>query len=237
MIFLDRRDLGLTELMDDPACDPEALRRTYAQFRVVNRLVAGWGRVYRRQIRPLLTPDRPTTVLDLGCGGGDVARQLAGWAARDGLSLVITAIDPDERAYAFATSRPTTPGVSFRRAGSADLVAEGASFDLVVSNHVLHHLGPAELAGVLADSERLVRRRVIHSDIERGRFAFVGYGVLARPFGRRSFISTDGLRSIRRSYRAGELRAAVPAGWRVQRQFPARLLLVADGPASETIGS
>lgn len=236
MIFLDLRDLGLTELMDDPACDPEALRRTYAQFWLVNRLVAGWGRVYRRQIRPQLTRDRPTTLLDLGCGGGDVARQLAGRAARDGLSLQITAIDPDERAYAYATSRPPTAGVSFRRAGSADLVAEGASFDLVISNHVLHHLGPTELAEVLADSGRLARQRVIHNDIERVRFAYVAYGVLAWPFGRRSFISIDGLRSIRRSYRAAELSAVLPAGWRVQRQFPARLLLVADGQPSETIG-
>ena len=39
---LRHRDTELTELMDDPACDEAALRRTYARFRVVNRLIAGW---------------------------------------------------------------------------------------------------------------------------------------------------------------------------------------------------
>lgn len=232
---LDHRDAGLRELMDDPDCDLAALQHTYAQFRVVNRLVAGWSRVYRERIRALLDPARMTTLLDIGCGAGDVARALAGWAARDGLRLSVTGVDPDERAYAYACALDPVPGVVFRRATSAELVTQGAEFDVVTSNHVLHHLDPAELSALLSDSGRLARRLVVHNDIARGRAAYAGYAVVSRPFGRRSFISVDGLRSIRLSYRPAELREVVPAPWRVQPQFPARLLLIGAGHGSESI--
>lgn len=229
MIDLARRDLELQELMDDPGCDPVALRRTYDQFGLVNRLVAGWRRRYRRDLRPLLSPERESTLLDVGCGTGDVARSLAGWAARDGLRLTVTAVDPDPRAYAYAveSAGPGTP-VEFRCCASADLVAEGRRFDVVVSNHLLHHLDEAELAALLADSAVLARRFVLHNDLTRSPIAYAAYGPVGRLAGPGSFLRTDGLRSLRRSYRPAELAAVVPTGWRVQRAFPFRLLLHRD---------
>jgi len=218
------------EIMDDPACDPERLAQTYADFRIVNAVVSGWRGMYRQDIRPALSATRPRTLLDIGSGGGDVARALAGWAARDGLLLTVTAIDPDARAHAYATGRPGLPGLTFRRALSSELVAEGACFDFVVSNHVLHHLSAAQLGGLFFDSERLCAGRVLHSDIERGRLAYLGFGALTRPFFRRSFIRGDGLTSIRRSFIAAELWAVVPSGWRVTREWPSRLVLRWDAP-------
>lgn len=215
--------------MDDPECDLNALRRTYVHFRLLNRLLSRWGLVYRRQIRPLLTADRPSTLLDIGCGGGDVARSLSRWAVRDGLSLEITGIDPDERAYAFAVAQPPVPGVTFRRATSGALVAEGARYDIVISNHLLHHLDADALTALMADSERLARRLVVHNDLRRSRTAYLAYAVVSRPWARRSFVHVDGLLSIRRSYRPRELAASAGSSWRVRPVSPARLLLLGKG--------
>lgn len=214
--------------MDAPDCDPVALNRTYAQFRFVNAVVAGWQLTYRRHLRPVLHRDRPTTVLDIGSGGGDVPRALARWAARDGYQVQITAIDPDPRAHTWATRQPAVKGVMFRQAFSRDLVAEGRSFDVVVSNHLLHHLDVAELQALLADSQQLARVRAVHSDISRSRWGYLLFSAGTWAFFPRSFIREDGLTSIRRSYTADELRAAAPAGWRVERQPPWRNLLVHD---------
>jgi len=233
---LDERADAAREAMDAPDCDGEALARTYAQFRYVNPFVSGWRGMYRRQIRPLLSPRHPLTLLDVGSGGGDVSRSLAAWAARDGLRLKVTGIDPDARAHAYASSLPAVPGLRFRRARSSDLVAEGARFDFVVSNHVLHHLTPGELGGLLADSERLCTARVLHADIARSRFAYLGFGVATAPFFRGSFIRDDGLISIRRSYTPGELAAALPPGWWVESGVPSRLVLRWDAPAVSADG-
>jgi 2-polyprenyl-3-methyl-5-hydroxy-6-metoxy-1,4-benzoquinol methylase len=231
---LRERAVNAVEIMDDPASDPDMLRNTYEQFRYVNGLVSGTWTTYRRDIRPRLSHTRPKKLLDIGSGGGDVARTLARWAARDGLLLDVIAVDPDPRAHDFAVSLPRMPGLSFRRAFSADLVAEGARFDFVVSNHVLHHLSAHELGGLLFDSERLVcdGGHVLHGDIERNALAYVGFGLVTWPFFRNSFIRADGLTSIRRSFTAAELQAAVPPRWRVDREFPSRLVLRFDAPVS-----
>jgi 2-polyprenyl-3-methyl-5-hydroxy-6-metoxy-1,4-benzoquinol methylase len=219
------RETEALELMDDPRCDPERLERTYRQFAVVNRLLSGWRRLYRQRIRPRLHPDRPTSLLDIGFGAGDIPRSLAGWARRDGLALRITAIDPDERALEHARRGPDGP-VRFERASSGDLVARGERFDLVTSNHLLHHLDAASLGRLLADSEALSRGLVLHNDLARHRAGYAVYGAATLPLRSGSFLHDDGLLSIRRSYRRRELAAAVPPGWRVESMPPQRLLLI-----------
>ncbi len=214
--------------MDDPNCDQDRLFATYAQFRAVNALVAGWRRVYLRDVRPVLDRRRASTLLDIGFGGGDIPLALARWASRDGLRLRVTAIDPDERAHEFVESRGLTGhGVDFRAASSRELVDAGERFDIVTSNHLLHHLEADARAELLADSADLAPLS-LHSDIERGRLALAAFNAATKPLDRGSFVHYDGTLSIRRSYTAPELQAVVPAGWIVRRRFPYRLLLTRD---------
>jgi len=228
--LLRERAAHAVEEMDLPGCDPDKLDRTYAQFALVNRAVSGWRGIYLSQLRPRLRQGVPATLLDIGCGGGDVSVMLSRWAARDGLRLEITAIDPDPRASRFAAERHPDAGVKFRQATAADLAAEGLSFDLVVSNHVLHHLAEDELPVFLAESAQLCRGRVIHNDLRRSPAAYALFFAGSWPF-TGSYIRQDGLTSIRRSYTAAELQAAAPPGWNVRRRAPFRNLLILDRAA------
>ncbi|WP_026549821.1 class I SAM-dependent methyltransferase [Arthrobacter sp. Br18] len=229
--FLVRRDTDSVEEMDRPDCDPVLLANTYRQFGLINSVVSGWRHTYVTLLRPQLTASS-CSLLDVGSGGGDVPRVLARWARRDGLDLEITAIDPDERAHAFATGQRPVPGLTFRRAFSSELVAEGRTFDAVISNHLLHHLSPGEFSGLLQDTEDFAPRIAVHKDIARHR---VGYGLFSigtLPL-RGSYIRTDGLTSIRRSYTPLELRFRVDeehrTGWSVRRAPRFHHLLVYQG--------
>ena len=217
----------LAERMDDPECSAPMLRRTYERFELVNRAVACWGRVYRALVRPELVAlereGRTARILDIGCGAGDVLRGLVAAAHRDGFAAEGLGIDPDERAIAAA--RPG-PRLRFRRALSGELVEEGARFDLVVSNHLLHHLSAAEFDAVLSDSVRLGERLCLHSDIARGRLAYAAFSIGALPVAPGTFLRVDGLTSIRRSYTPAELAERLPAPWRVERPGRFRLLAV-----------
>ncbi|MFH5877598.1 class I SAM-dependent methyltransferase [Arthrobacter sp. NA-172] len=214
--FLGERDVTAVEDMDRPDCEIGRLNRSYARFPLVNAVVSGWRGIYSSRIKPLLTTAGPTTVLDIGCGGGDVARSLARRATADGYRLEITAIDPDERAFHFANSAPPVQGVSYQRALSSELVTEGLKFDVVISNHVLHHLTSAELADFLHDSEQLCHRLALHNDLTRSRLAYALFWGGSWPLGIGSYIHGDGLTSIRRSYTAPELSAATPPAWMVE---------------------
>lgn len=224
--FLAARDEHAIEEMDKADCDPATLARTYAQFPLINSVVARWHSVYKQRIRPLLSSTRSSTLLDIGCGGGDIPAALARWAARDHLHLKVTAIDPDPRAITYASTHFAGAGVQFRQAHSAALTAEGERFDVVLSNHMLHHLAPTELQALLQDSAQLARRAVIHSDIARSRLGYALFSVATLPLAKGSFIRRDGLTSIRRSYTPAELQAVLPAGWRVESARPYRNLLL-----------
>ncbi|MFC7401014.1 class I SAM-dependent methyltransferase [Citricoccus sp. GCM10030269] len=236
---LRARRADAVEQMDHPDCDLDALYRTYRGFGVVNSVVAGWQLTYRSLLRPLLEANkngesgesRPTTILDIGSGGGDVPRALMRRARADGYRVHLTAVDPDARAHDWASAQPGVPGLEFRRATSGDLVAEGQRFDVVLSNHLLHHLDPEQFQGLLADSEALARQRVIHSDIRRSTAAYLLFSAgagLATPLFPGSFIREDGLASIRRSYTPDELSAVLRPGWTVRTQPPWRNLAVWD---------
>lgn len=226
-VDLSERAVGLRELMDDPDCDPHALARTFRRFALVNALVSGWRAAWRTHVVPALPANGRGRVLDLGCGGGDLARAIVRWAAADGFDVEVVGVDPDERAIAAAT-RSTPRGVTFRQQSSGDLVRTGERFDVVVSNHVLHHLGDEERSGFLADSERLAAGRSLHSDIRRSAEAYRSYA-LASPFvAAGTFVRVDGLRSIRRAFTLPELRDALPTGWRAERAAPHRVLAIRD---------
>ena len=216
---LGEREVGVLEEMEDPACDPSKLHNTYRQFRVINRLLSGWRALYRLHLRPL-RKQGPLHLLDVGFGGGDITLALRRWAERDGWDLRITAIDPDPRALAYVRGLSGTAGIDFRQARTQDLLAREECFDAVVSNHLLHHLEPAELQVFFRETAALSRGLVLHSDIERSVWAHRLFALGASPFFHRSYIVADGLTSIRRSYRLDELQQLVPADWQVRRRIP-----------------
>lgn len=225
------------EDMDKPDCDPALLERTYAQFPMVNRLFSGWRGLYTERIRPVLPGDRTARILDIGCGGGDIALALARWTVRDGLDARILGIDPDERAWQYATGRAARAALpegrlEFRQAFSHELLAEPGRYDVVISNHLIHHLSPQELEGLWQDSSSLAGRLVLHSDIRRSRVASVLFGTISLPLAGTSLIRRDGLISIHRSYTPVELAHRLPEGWRVETGGRFRNLAVFE-PAAE----
>ena len=227
--ILSSRHAELTELMDAPDCDPVLLDSTYVWFARMNPWLARWRSVYKRHVRPLLHAVEHPRILDLGCGGGDVARLIRHLARRDGFAPEILGIDPEERAISFARNHPDSDGIGFRACFSGELVQEGVTFDLVISNHVLHHLDEKPLRAFLSDSRTLSCNLVLHNDIQRDDLAWLGFWPIGAIPHLNSFILTDGLRSVRRAWHPDEILPLLPTGWRAESMAPFRMLLMSGG--------
>lgn len=225
-LFLSERDRVSHERMDDPDCDHNELVNTYRQFNTINSMISGWKTIYKKHLRPALSKQNGSgTLLDIGFGGGDIPIKLAQWATDDGINLEITAIETDVRAVDFVKSVESPGNVQFRHTSSSSLLKAGELFDFVISNHLLHHLDHQELLQLLQESKQLSKKYVLFNDIERSDLGYLFFNIFSRPLFQRSFITQDGLTSIRRSYTRHELEQTVPPGWKVQRLFPFRLLL------------
>lgn len=225
-MFLACRDTETRESMDDPGCDLDTLYNTYRQFRRINILLSRTGVLYSKWIRPAMRDsERTYTLLDIGCGGGDIGFDLHRRASRDGLSLEITGVDIDPRALTYVKRLSWPRGVSFELGDVQHLVARGVRFDFVISNHLLHHLDAETFEQMLQDASCLCRGLVLFNDVRRSDMAYLGFALLTAIGFRRSFIRQDGLVSIRRSYTHSELKAVVPSDWVVEKLCPFRLIL------------
>jgi 2-polyprenyl-3-methyl-5-hydroxy-6-metoxy-1,4-benzoquinol methylase len=252
-LILRERHTGLHERMDDPQCDLKTLFRTYDAFDFVNRRLAGWRGLYKTYIRTHLQAQSGVgTLLDIGSGGGDVTRAICRWAAADGLKVSATALDLDGRALAYAKERGFVGQAEGQAKGQAegdggnhiiyrtghtrDLIEESKRFDLVISNHVLHHLTQQELTEMCQDAESLCHEGglVLFNDIHRSDLGYGLFGLATWGWFAGTFIREDGLRSIRRSYTAGELRRAVPSHWTVMARFPFRVVAMCRGRSGKT---
>jgi len=101
-------------------------------------------------VRLLGGPDalRGKQILDVGCGSGHIAAALADLAGREG---DVVAVDlRDERAV--------RDGYEFRQVAGTELPFADASMDVVVSNHVIEHVGePADQLVHLREIARVLR--------------------------------------------------------------------------------
>lgn len=224
-LLLNHRDTESMEWMDDPDCSTKELFNTYRQFSTINAMISGWKHIYRTRIKPRVDSKNSISVLDIGFGGGDIPLKLAKWARADNIKMEITAIETDPRAIQFVDTIDTPNNISFEHISSSGLLKNRKRFDIVISNHLLHHLRPPEFDTLLAEAKKLSTKAVFFSDIERSDIGYVLFNLFARPVFRSSFITHDGLTSIKRSYTLQELRQAVPADWNVERKVPFRLIL------------
>jgi flavin-dependent dehydrogenase len=90
------------ELMDDPAIDPAEHLRALAALQRLNR-ASRTGQSLWSAIAAFAAADRPLRVLDIACGGGDVARAIHQLGRAAGVDVHVTGADISPTAVAHAT--------------------------------------------------------------------------------------------------------------------------------------
>jgi SAM-dependent methyltransferase len=208
------------ERLDEGVPDEEALR-SLGDLQFVNRWLSNPGSLLRAT-RPHLPPG--SRLLDVGSASGDVPAFLL-----SRLPGPIAAVAVDVKALHL---RLAPPGLRRVVADVRALPFAARSFDVVTASLFLHHFEAAELPGLLSSLYALARRALVVNDLHRAVVPFA-FGTVFFPVLFRSRVSVeDGLLSIRRGFRPGELRAAFAAAGvpltRLERRFPYRLLAVAE---------
>lgn len=126
-----------------------------------------WVRAYKRRALELLAPAPGHHVLDVGCGTGEDAREIAARVAPDGR---VVGIDTSELMVGEARARThgDLTNVEFRTGDVLDLRFDDGAFDRVRADRVLQHV--REPARALAGMARVTRAggRVLVADTDWG---------------------------------------------------------------------
>ena len=195
--------------MDRADTTADDYARALADLAQVNRLTL----THRPVLRWLqaATSDLPAgaalSVLDVGCGHGDLLRAIHRWGAARGLRLMLTGLDLNPRATAEARTA-TPPGMAITwRTGDVFAHQPEPMPDFIVTSQFAHHLGEAEILALLAWMERHARRGWFISDLHRHAVPYYGFRLLARAMGWHRIVRIDGTISIARSFRRADWQA------------------------------
>lgn len=219
------QNTAITELMDKEDCDLAMLKNTYRAFSYVNKWVSGWRWIWKKEIEPLLQPGN-FSIADIGCGAGDIAWDFIWRADKVGKTISVIGVDPDQRAINYAKKQYHYPRLSFKNTPIEDLPDNFV--DVATCNHLIHHLEKEQIPEFMNHLKRISRKKVIINDIHRSLLAYLGFPLIAFPYSQNSFVLTDGLRSIRKSYTRNELLEIAGEGWKKGGFLPFRSVLIYD---------
>jgi len=126
----------------------------------------GLGARFRAFERTLLDDHSIATVLEVGCGTGELLVELA----RRYPGVEAVGLDPDPAALGIARQKLEGLGLPVRldQGSAAGLPYPDASFDLVVSSLMLHHLETSDKLRMLRECRRVLT--------ERGQLLLVDFG-------------------------------------------------------------
>lgn len=220
------------ERMDDPALDAAEHRRALDGLARINRLSGTAGTLWPsllRAGRAARSAGRTLRVLDVACGGGDVAVALSLRARKahvpirvDGCDLSGRAID---RAMELAREHETDSDFF-----ACDAIQSGLpdGYDAVVCSLFVHHLTDAHARRLLQNLSRKAGL-VLISDLVRSRLAWTLTWLGTRVLSRSPVVHTDGPRSVEGAFTVSEMRSLLDAtgmnAATIERVWPMRMLV------------
>jgi len=220
------------EVMDDPALPAAQHALALRGLARLNR----WSRAAAVLWRPIRSgaaskQGKPVRVLDLACGGGDVAIDLERRARRDRSNLVLEGCDVSACAVEYATTQAHRAGAAIRFF-QHDVLRDPmpADYDILMCSLFLHHLAAADLKDFLQSLAASTRHMVVLSDLVRSRRGLALARLATQALSRSPVVHVDGPRSVRAALSLDEVRQfAAEAGMHgavIRQVWPMRYLLV-----------
>lgn len=193
--WLDTADTSPAEL--------EAVLRDLARFNgamlgrqaVINWLDAAVSRIPQRT---------QLTLIDVGCGYGDLLRAIRGWADKRGLNISLIGLDLSRETIRIAqTATNEELGIEYRVMDVFDFVPP-APVDFIVSSLLTHHMSDESIVKFLRWMERTACRGWMIYDLQRHQLPFHFIGLVGRLTRLHPIVVHDGRISVARSLTRAE---------------------------------
>ncbi|MGB3608018.1 MAG: methyltransferase domain-containing protein [Psychroserpens sp.] len=145
------------------------------------------------------------TIIDLGCGGGDILREVARFGTHHGYQFRLVGIDANEHTVNYAASLSTDyDNIQFKAVDIFSSEFKQLHYDLVLTTLFLHHFKEDVLVEFLKPVLQKAKLGVVVNDLHRHKLAYYLFKLLCTTIKNKTIIE-DGLTSVLRGFKRKEL--------------------------------
>lgn len=196
------------EIMDDFDLEGEQLTDALDKIAQINQLLGG-NTLTVNGVKKLISKIPKTqmiTIIDLGCGNGDMLRTLADYAERNQLNFKLIGIDANPFTVNYATdSSVKYPNIEYLSEDIFETNFENIKFDIALCTLTLHHFKDNEISRIIENLERNASLGIVVNDLHRSKIAYRLFQLIAVVFKLNEMSRKDGLTSILRGFKKEEL--------------------------------
>jgi 2-polyprenyl-3-methyl-5-hydroxy-6-metoxy-1,4-benzoquinol methylase len=196
------------ETMDDFAMEGEILRDALDKIAKINQLLGG-NQLTLRGVQKLLGSISKTatiTIVDVGCGNGDMLRSLADYGLKNNLDFQLIGIDANNFTVTHAQQLSRNyPNISYRCEDIFDENFAKLKYDIVLCTLTLHHFKDNEIIHLLNVFNANSNIGIVINDLQRSAIAYRLFQALCLVFRLNKMSREDGLISILRGFKKVEL--------------------------------
>jgi 2-polyprenyl-3-methyl-5-hydroxy-6-metoxy-1,4-benzoquinol methylase len=199
-----------SEIMDDFQLEGDVLKEALDKIAQINQLLGG-NKLTLKGVEKLLKKNPSSnliTIVDVGCGNGDMLRKLADFGYQNNLKLQLIGIDANKFTvnYAVDLSKEYS-NIIYRCEDIFDKSFSELEYDIVLCTLTLHHFKNKEIAKLLMLFNKNSRFGFVVNDLHRNPVAYRLFQALCFVFRLNKMSREDGLTSILRGFKKEELTA------------------------------
>lgn len=195
------------EIMDDFSINGEMLYKTLNTLARINKWLGG-NKVTLDSLKLVLDnapKNVPITIIDLGCGGGDILRRISKFGKKEGYTFKLIGVDANKGAIAYARHLSKNyDNISFIACDIFSEEFKTLEYDLVLSTLFLHHFKEEQIISILNQLINKAKLGIIVNDLHRHKMAYYLFKIVCLTI-KNQMIIDDGLTSILRGFKREEL--------------------------------
>ena len=193
--------------MDDLSMEGDLLQHTLDQLVLINKRLGGNKATINGLHTLLKTQPKDVTIsiVDLGCGSGDILRAVADYGRKNSFTFNLTGIDANAYTVNYARKLSVNyPEISYIEMDVQSIEFSGIPFDMVITTLFLHHFTDQEIERLLIPVVKKARIGVVINDLHRSKTAYFLFKVISL-FIKNPMVKKDGAISVLRGFKKNEL--------------------------------
>lgn len=196
------------EIMDDFNMEGELLRDALVKIAIINKILGG-NKLTLQGVQFLLSKSKKKqqiTIVDVGCGNGDMLRNLANFGIINNLDLQLIGIDANNFTIKVARELSTDySNISYRCEDIFDEKFAKLKYDIVLCTLTLHHFKDNEIIKIISVFNSNASIGIVVNDLQRSFLSYRLFQMVCFVFRLNTMSREDGLTSILRGFKKKEL--------------------------------